>query len=151
MDPMDSHSARAALDQADEARNQGARAATRPWWYYPALGASVLLAFASVSAGGSVVTVGVPFGLGIFPLALSMLANSATGAAPDRSYAEPSLRRLSWILAAVLAVLAVAGLVLELAADLRWSMAVCGVPALVAVVVTGRALDRMRSERFRRN
>ncbi|WP_405445740.1 hypothetical protein OG350_05460 [Streptomyces achromogenes] len=136
--------AREALDRAAGARERSARAAVHPGWYYPAMGCCLLIAFASVSA--DLMVWGVPFGIGIGPALIALIASGASGATPDRSYATPATRRISYLFALLVVVLAAIGLVLEWVADMRWSAAACGLLALALTVTLGRRLDRTRAD-----
>ncbi|WP_282792648.1 hypothetical protein [Streptomyces sp. CC224B] len=147
MGSMNPQEARTALDQATSARARGAAHGMRPGWYYPAMGLSLFLAFASFSLGLG--TFGVPLGAVIGPVTLDMVARNTAGASPYRVYTTPATRGISNAFVMLTAALAAVGLVLDRVADLRWPMAVCGVAALVVTVVTGRRLDRARAAELR--
>ncbi|WP_159046931.1 hypothetical protein [Streptomyces sp. XY66] len=146
MDPAD---ARAALEQAAAARARIVARTPSPWWYYPGVGCCLLFAFASVSIDWDLIPYGVIFGLSLGPLLLTTAAGRATGVSLDRYYATPGLRRTTSLLGPFVVALIAVGLLLEWAADLRWSMAVCGVVALIATVLAGRRLDRTLAEELR--
>ncbi|NWF28203.1 hypothetical protein HW130_18340 [Streptomyces sp. PKU-EA00015] len=146
---MNSEEARQALAQAGAARAGVAARAAAPRWYYPAVGGCFLFAFASVSIDWDLIPFGVVLGISLGPTLLTMAAGHATGVSFNRYYATPGARRITSVLGPLLVTLIALGLVLEWGADLRWSMAACGVVALVATVVAGRRLDRAVTEELR--
>ncbi|WLW52131.1 hypothetical protein [Streptomyces sp. YU58] len=138
MEPQD---ARAALEQAGAARARVVARAVGPWWYYPGVGFCLLFAFAAVSIDRDLIPYGFVGGVWLGPALLTMAAGHITGVFLDRFYATPAMGRITSVLGPTLLALAALGLTLEWAVDLRWSMAGCGVLALLAVVAAGRRLD----------
>ncbi|MGW2386104.1 hypothetical protein [Streptomyces sp. NPDC001658] len=139
MEPQD---ARAALEQAGAARARIVARAAGPWWYYPGVGLCLLFAFAAVSIDGDLIPYGFMGGVWLGPALLTMAAGHSTGVFLDRFYATPAMGRITSVLGPTLPAPAALGLTLEWAVGLRWSMAGCGVLALLAVVAAGRRLDR---------
>ncbi|MBL6280295.1 hypothetical protein JMF97_29455 [Micromonospora fiedleri] len=133
--------ARRALAEITDGRAVVAGQAVAPWWYHPGMGASLLWAFAAVSVGWAWIPYGVIIGLLLGPLLLNFAANHATGVSLDRYHATPAARRISVRAGMALPVLIVLGLALEWGADLRGSMAACGVVMLVITIVAGRRID----------
>lgn len=146
---MDSQDARRALEQAGAARAQVASRARSRWWYYPGVGCCLLFAFASVSIDWDLIPYGVILGVWLGPTLLTMAVGHATGVSVNRFYATPAARRTTSVLGPVVLALAALGLTLEWVADLRWSMAACGVAALIAVLLSGRRLDRALARELR--
>ncbi|MEU5964291.1 hypothetical protein ABZ777_24060 [Micromonospora parva] len=133
--------ARQALVQVAGGREIIADRAVAPWWYHLGIGLSLLWAFAAVSIGWAWIPYGVIIGLLVGPLLFNLAANHVTGISLDRYHATPGARRISVRAGAALPVLIVLGLALEWGADLRGSMAVCGVVMLVITIVAGRRID----------
>ena len=134
-------SARAALEGVRAARGLVADRVRSPWWYHPALGISFAFAFATVSISWGLIPYGVIIGLSLVPTVLTLAVKRTTGVAIDRYMATPGARRESYVYSLLFVLLIAAGLALEWAADLRWSMAGCGVLVLVLTVVMGRRIE----------
>lgn len=143
MTDVDREQASRALEEAAGARAQGARRAARPGWYHPVLGVGLLVALASFSVDRP--AVGVAVGLVLLPVAAELGARQQTGAAPLTGYTHPAVRGPVAGYAALVVVLAGAGVLLEEAAGLTGAAVVAGVLVLVATVVLGRRLDARRA------
>ena len=138
---MSPEEARQALAGAADGQRLVAERAVAPWWYHAGLGLSLLWAFATVSIGWAWIPYGVIGGLLIVPLVLHQAANHVTGISLDRYSATAGARRISVRSGAALPVLIVLGLALEWGAELRGSMALCGVVMAVITVLAGRRID----------
>ncbi|MFJ7064790.1 hypothetical protein [Streptomyces sp. NPDC101115] len=146
---MDSEEARRALEQAGADRANTVARAAAPGWYYPAIGGCLLFAFASVSIGWDLIPYGVILGIGLGPLLVTTAAARATGVSLDRFHATPGARRISALYGPFVIALIGIGLALEWGADLRWSMAVCGLLALAGTVVAGRRVEHAVAEELK--
>ncbi|GAB3474360.1 hypothetical protein [Nocardiopsis coralliicola] len=134
---MDDVNRQDAVTGGDGARQGSAS----PWWYHPAMGASMAVAVGMGSFSWDLIPYAVIVGVGIVPAALTAVVDRRNGMAAHRYSATASARRASGGYLLALVLLIVAGVLVQWGAGLPWAMAGCGALVLILTVVCGRRIE----------
>lgn len=139
--PIGPAAAQAALDGVSAARANLADRISSPWWYHPAMGASIGLAPLSAGISWELIPYGVCTGFLVLPMLLTLLLKRSTGVVVDHYTATPGARRLSARHALLVLALLILGGVLQWGLDLRWAGAGTAVAIFALTVWLGRRIE----------